>query len=108
MWITRKSGRWLYTRKDYHKQIAVKETLAEYFALCYAKDRIPVISGEMNIAENLREMRNIDDYPRDGGYSGALIMERDEKGGYHGNENDKYIGIYLDSLRDMPNAFQGI
>lgn len=106
--IMTESGRWLYTRKDYHKQCAVKETLAEYFALCYAKDKIPVISGEMNIAENLREMRNFDDYPRDGGYSGALIMERDEKGGYHGNENDKYIGIYLDSLRDMPRAFQGI
>lgn len=106
--IMTESGRWLYTRKDYHKQGAVKEALAEYFALCYAKDKIPVIDGEMNIADNLREMRNVDNFPHDGGYSGALIMERDEKGGYHGNENDKFIGIYVDSLRDMPHAFQGI
>lgn len=106
--IMTESGRWLYTRKDYHKQGTVKEALAEYFALCYAKDKIPVIDGEMNIADNLREMRNVDNFPYDGGYSGALIMERDEKGGYHGNENDKFIGIYVDSLRDMPHAFQGI
>ena len=106
--IMTESGRWLYTRKDYHKQGVVKETLAEYFALCYAKDRIPNINGEMNVTNNLRKMRNIDDFPCDGGYSGALILESNEKNRCHGNEYDKYIEIYVDSLRDIPQAFDVI
>lgn len=106
--VMTKSGRWLYTRKDYHKQYAVKETLAEYFALCYAKDRIPVIEGEIDIVENIHIMRRIEDYPNDGGYSGALIIEKNEKGDYHGNENNQYIELYKDSLSDMPSAFKRI
>lgn len=58
--------------------------------------------------DNLHIMRKIEDYPNDGGYSGALILEKNEKGDHHGNENDQYIGVYEDSLRDMPHAFKGI
>lgn len=106
--VMTESGRWLFTRKNYHRQYAVKETLAEYFALCYVKDKIPVLEGEINIVDNLHIMRKIEDYPNDGGYSGALILEKNEKGDHHGNENDQYIGVYEDSLRDMPHAFKGI
>lgn len=106
--IMTESGRWMYTRKDYHKQYAVKETLAEYFALCYAKDMIPTLIGEIDVVKNLREMRNVADFPQDGGYSGALILENKEVDNCRGNMNDQYIGIYEDSLRDMPHAFQGI
>lgn len=106
--IMTESGRWMYTRKDYHKQYAVKETLAEYFALCYAKDKIPQLDSEMDIVENIHTMRNMKDFPNDGGYSGALILEKVEKNNCRGNCNDQYIGIYEDSLRDMPHAFKGI
>lgn len=106
--IMTESGRWMYTRKDYHKQYAVKETLAEYFALCYAKDKIPQLDSEMDIVENIHTMRNMKDFPNDGGYSGALILEKVEKNNCRGNCNDQYTGIYEDSLRDMPHAFKGI
>lgn len=69
---------------------------------------IPNINGEMNVTNNLRKMRNIDDFPCDGGYSGALILESNEKNRCHGNEYDKYIEIYVDSLRDIPQAFDVI
>ena len=35
-------------------------------------------------------------------------MKKVEKNNCRGNCNDQYIGIYEDSLRDMPHAFKGI
>lgn len=105
--VMTESGRWLYKNQDVMKQGAVKEAMAEYFTLCFAKQGIPC-DGEMDMVEYMRSIRNIDDYPRDGGYSGALILEGHEVENLAGNQNEKFVEVYADSMRDMPKAFEKI
>ena len=102
------SGRWIYTRKDFFKQQAVKETLAEYFALCYSKYAIPKSVGEFDIVDCIRQMRGKDKFPDDGGYSGALIIEKRDKTTFYGKDNDMYADVYSRTLSDMPDAFYKI
>ena len=99
------SGRWVYTRKDFFKQQAAKEALAEYFALSYSKNALPQQKGEIDVVDCLRQMRGKDKFPDDGGYSGSLVIEKTEKANYYGKENQNYHDIYSLTLSDMPDAF---
>ena len=105
--VMTESGRWLYKKKDYHKQGAVQETLAEYFALCYVKNNINQ-PGAKEIYDSIHEGRNPEKFPDDGGYSGAIILEKNEISNLHGNESEQYKAIYTNSLNDMVKAFQFI
>lgn len=97
------SGRWLYQNQAYHAQGAVKESLAEYFGLQFVKD----ILQNQKLDEYIHNIRNEKDFPKDGGYSGALILERENTNGV-GVENDVYAEVFADSLKDMPKAFDAI
>ena len=100
------SGRWIYTRKDYFKQQVIKETLAEYFALSYSKKKLPKSNDEIDVVDCIRQMRGKYKFPDDGGYSGALIMEKYDVGVYFGKNNEKYSEVYSRALSDMPDAFR--
>ncbi len=101
--VMTESGRWLYKNQAYHAQGAVKETLAEYFGLQFVKDVLK--NGKLN--EYIHSIRNEEDFPKDGGYSGALIVERQNSNGI-GVENDVYNKVFVDSLKDMPKAYDVI
>ena len=103
--VMTQSGRWLYKNKDYFRQVAVQESLAEYFALCFSKAVDGSDANPFILESYIRDIRKIVDFPKDGGYSGALILESEEKGSCHGNNNEYYNKIYQDSLRDMPKAY---
>ena len=103
--VMTESGRWLYTNKDYHKQRAVKESMAEYFALCFVKENILSIKGEIDIIKFIYENRRTEDFPKDGGYSGAIILQNQEACDKLGNQNMQYRDIYVNSLSDMPKSF---
>lgn len=105
--VMTESGRWLYKKKDYHKQGAVQETLAEYFALCYVRRNIDQ-NGAKEVFDFIHEVRKPEAFPDDGGYSGALILEKNEIKTLYGNKSDHYKAIYTNSLKDMIKAFQYI
>lgn len=91
------SGRWLYARNGYRKQIRVQESLAEYFNLCCSRE---IIEGQ-STERIIRSMRNINDFPEDE-YAGALVLEKAEEGsGRYGNKNPMYVETYINSLSDM-------
>ena len=46
------------------KHYAVKETLAEYFALCCYKDKNSTIDSRMDIAENIHTMRGYEGFSK--------------------------------------------
>lgn len=106
--VMTKSGRWLYKNKDYHKQGAVKETLAEYFALCYAKYNIVPERGEIDVVKYIHKNLDVNNFPKDGGYSGAVILEKEERKSKIEKENLYFNQIYRYSLSDMPKAFAAI
>ena len=89
-----KSGRWFYSRKAFLKQGWTQESIAEYFALCYAKKR--KAEGKAFAYNNLTNDRDIAQFPKDGGYSGALLIDK---------EPDMFKDIYLMSIEDMPTAY---
>ena len=99
--IMTRSGRWLYRNKDYIKQGAVQESLAEYFTLCYVKADTSHPVSELFIRKN----RDVKNFPSDGGYSGALILESKEKASQGGNMNKAYARTFEESLNDMPKAY---
>ena len=101
--VMTESGRWLYKNRAYHIQGTVKETLAEYFGLQFVKD----ILQNQKLNEYIHNIRNEDEFPKDGGYSGALILERQNQNGV-GVENDVYKEVLIDSLKDMPKAYDEI
>lgn len=83
------SGNWLEPTKKV-RQGHVKETIAEYFNLCYCKDR------SLTEAFNwIHIHRDPFDFPRDGGYSGALLLEFNPR---------KLHDVYQESLQDMEKA----
>ncbi len=104
--VMTKSGRWLYRNKDYHKQGAVQETLAEYFAVSFAKERIKFYG--IDIAKSVLERLNLNNFPKDGGYSGAIVLEATELHSQSNLKNEKFEEIYAYSLSDMPKAFDKI
>lgn len=106
--VMTQSGRWLYKNKDYHKQCVVKETMAEYFALCFVKENIEKAMNKIDVVQYVHDIRNINDYPKDGGYSGAIILEQREISGQMGVDNEQYNKIYCESLLDMPKAYASI
>ena len=81
--------------------------LAEYFALCYVRNNIKE-KGATDILDFIHEIRKTDKFPNDGGYSGAIILEKYEVGNLAGNESDQYQDIYVNSLRDMIKVYQYI
>lgn len=89
-----KSGRWFYSRKAFLKQGWTQESIAEYFALCYAKKR--KAEGKAFAYNDLINARDIAQFPKDGGYSGALLIDK---------EPDMFKDIYLMSIEDMPTAY---
>ena len=89
-----KSGRWIYSRKAFLKQRWVQESIAEYFTLCYAKKR--KAEGRACAYNDLMNIRDISQFPKDGGYSGALLIDK---------EPDMFKDIYLMSIEDMPTAY---
>ena len=103
--IMTESGRWLYRNKDVIKQGAVVESLAEYFTLCYSKRIDDPSANPFLLESHIRNMRDVDKFPKDGGYSGALILESREKKSKRGKNNEDYAKVYEDSLRDMPKAY---
>lgn len=103
--VMTQSGRWLYKNRDYHKQCIVKESMAEYFALSFAKERAFIHSDRNDIVRYIRDIRKVEEYPGDGGYSGALILEKQEREDQIGKRNEIYIRVYGESLSDMPKAF---
>lgn len=102
------SGRWIYTRKDFYKQQAAKEALAEYFALAYSKQALPKVNGEIDVVEQIYHMRRKHVFPEDGGYSGALIIDKLDSKGNFAKNNRLYFDTYPKSLSDMPDAFYRI
>ena len=51
----------------------------------------------------------LEEFPQDGGYSGALILEKCESAaGSAGKDNSVYQAIYNTSLSDMPKAYRKI
>ncbi len=102
--VMTESGRWIYKNRDFMKQRAVKETLAEYFALCYSKDMI----RDDSVIKYIRTIRKVENFPYDGGYSGCLILEEKERPDCRGAYNDLYSNMYTDSLSDMPKAYRDI
>ena len=94
----------MYKNRDFMKQGVVKETLAEYFALCYSKDMI----CDDSVIKYIRAIRKAESFPHDGGYSGCLILEKKERPDCRGAYNDLYSNMYADSLRDMPKAYRDI
>ena len=106
--VMTESGRWLYKNKDYHKQCIVKETLAEYFALTYTKNKLAQFKSELDVELFIRETRDPDNFLNDGGYSGCMIMERYDKENGNGAENELYRDMYKAALTDMPKAYEKI
>ena len=105
--VMTESGRWIYTKKDYLKQVAVQETLAEYFGLCYSKDCID--DDGSRVEKYIKSQRNIDSFSENDGYSGALILEKCElSNGSKGKGNPVYQTVYNISLSDMPKAYRQI
>mgnify|MGYP000951235151 CR=1 FL=1 len=104
--VMTESGRWIYTRKDYLKQSAIQETLAEYFSFCFSKDVIDR-DGDDFAEKYIRTIREKNKFPEDGGYSGALIMESLEQSNkQHGFDNTMCYKVYEESLGDMPRAYR--
>ena len=101
--VMTESGRWLYTNKDYAKQGATQESLAEYFCRCYAKT-IAETPGDLEFNDRLYAL-DLKDFPKDGGYSGAIIIEKNDSEDLIGHQNEFYKTVFLDSLRDMPKSF---
>lgn len=92
--VMTESGKWLYSRTAYLKQGWVQESVAEYFALCYTKK---MNSKAKKFAEDfIRNDRDINKFPKDGGYSGALILEKEAK---------IFDELYLHSLKDLPYTY---
>ena len=79
-------------------------SMAEYFSLCFGKDVILKHNGNTKYVDYVHECYKIEDYPKDGGYSGALILEANE-GRKHGKNNKQYVNIYINALSDMPKAY---
>lgn len=104
--VMTQSGRWLYKNKDYHKQTIVKETLAEYFALTYTKEELAKYKAEIDVESYIRDTRDINNFPKDGGYSGAILMENKEIFDSSGTANVLYSDMYEASLSDMPKAYE--
>jgi hypothetical protein len=103
--VLTESGRWIYKNKDYFKQGVVQEALAEYFTLCYAKKQDIEEPDKIGLVSIIRDTRNVEEFPNDGGYSGALKLEEKEVSGGYGRDNAEYARIYKDSMTDMPKAF---
>lgn len=106
--VMTESGRWLYKNKDFFKQGVVQETLAEYFALSYSKNVIVDEAYNHKFIKYIHNIRNKDQFPADGGYSGSIILESCEIDGCCGSENQKYKEVYINSLSDMPYAYVNI
>ena len=103
--VLTESGRWVYTRKDFLKQLAVQEAMAEYFGLCFSKYCID--DADAAVETFIKKQRKIEDFPQDGGYSGALILEKCEAAANKsGKENQVYQTVYNTSLSDMPKAYR--
>lgn len=101
--VMTESGRWLYKNRAYHIQGAVKETLAEYFGLQFVKS----ILQNPKLNEYIHKIRKVEEFPKDGGYSGALLLERENANGV-GVENHIYTEVLVSSMSDMPKAFDKI
>jgi|GEM_PF-186015 Z1 domain. len=106
--VMTESGRWVYRSRDYLKQGCVQEAMAEYFSLCYGKDVIAKEYSSSKCLDFARDAYKITDYPKDGGYSGAFLIEQKEKNNADGNKNKTYVKIYKEALSDMPKAYQYI
>ena len=104
--VMTQSGRWLHKSKDYHKQCVVKETMAEYFALSYAKTNLSDATETIDIVKYIHNTLKQEDFPKDGGYSGALILENNETDSKVGKNNLQYKDLFNVSLFDMPLAFK--
>ena len=76
--------------------------------MCFAKENIATYANEINVVKYIHEIRNPENYPKDGGYSGAILLERRENLNQIGEENKQYSKIYCDSLSDMPKAYDSI
>lgn len=91
--VMTESGKWLYSRQAYLKQGWVQETIAEYFALNYAKEMNDI---NKRFAEDFIRSRDIQKFPADGGYSGALLIE---------NKPNDFDNLYRQSLTDLPLTY---
>lgn len=89
--VATKSGNWYVPSTPEYTW--VKESIAEYFSLCYCKFARNT-SGEKAI-----KLRDKNDFPYDGGYSGALLLEA---------KPDVVDKLYKESLDDMQQAFKNI
>ena len=105
--VMTESGRWIYTRKDSLKQSALQETLAEYFGLCFSKYCID--DSDSKVETFIKTNRYTEEFPQDGGYSGALILEKCESSVENvGKDNLVYHTLFTTSLSDMPKAYRQI
>ena len=102
--VTTESGRWLYTRRGFKKQVCVQESLAEYFSLCFSKEVIDKNSG-YNAESMILDMRHSEDYPKDP-CSGCILVNNSSNA--VGNRNEFYVDIYTQSLSDMFKAENSI
>lgn len=85
--VKSKSGKW--AKQDIQKYKWVKESITEYFSRCYCS----------NVGNKAKLMRYKCDFPYDGGYSGALMLE---------DSPYKFEKVYKSSLDDMEKAFSQI
>lgn len=92
--VMTESGKWLFSRSSYMKQGWVKETVAEYFALQYCRQMADI---HKQVALDAINKRDVAKFPKDGGYSGALLINGNKK---------LFDDIYMESLTDLPNAYQ--
>ena len=105
--VMTESGRWIYTRKDSLRQSALQETLAEYFGLCFSKYCID--DSDSRVETFIKKNRYTEEFPQDGGYSGALILEKCESSVENvGKDNSVYHTLFTTSLSDMPKAYRQI
>ena len=74
--------------------------------MSYSKKKLPKSNDEIDVVDCIRQMRGKYKFPDDGGYSGALIMEKYDVGVYFGKNNEKYSEVYSRALSDMPDAFR--
>lgn len=89
--VKSKTGKWyLHDIPEYHW---VKESIAEYFALCYCQ-----YAGN-NDGDTAIHCRSEYAFPYDGGYSGALLLEANPK---------NFDKLYKESLDDMELAFKNL
>lgn len=89
--VKSKTGKWyLHDIPEYYW---VKESIAEYFALCYCQ-----YAGNTD-GDTAVHCRSISSFPYDGGYSGALLLEADPQ---------NFDKLYKESLDDMELAFKNI